>query len=1217
MKFDLSGLTQTILSAKVRLVVVEGGPDGGSIHPVSNNYQGSTEAWEELGLIWKNAPEIEADDLGSVDAVTSGDIVEFDVSEVVISSAIYSFGLKNSASDPVDYSSKEGNSPPELIVRVPTTPIPIVSSFTPTGGVVGTSVTVTGANFLSASQVSIGGAPAAFTINSDRIVIAQVPAGATSGTISITNTDGVGASPELFTVINPPIIAGFSPIGGPMGTEVTVTGDNLLQMTQVLFNGTLADIFTIDSNSVLRVDVPVGASTGPIILSNIAGSNASTADFVVTEDPVLVSFTPISGVVGTIVTIAGNGLSEVTDVLFAGVSTSELDIDSDAQIRVGVPSGAPSGTISAVHPDGLLESDDLFAVIRHPEITGFSPLNGGVGTEVTITGSNLLGVSDASFAGTATTVFTADSESVLRAEVPPGAVTGRITVSNVVGSDSTDSVFSLISPPTIRSLSPPCGPVDTEVTITGTSFETGVTVTFNGIAASEVAVDSDTEVRARVPSEFSSGEVVVTNVVGSVAAISDFTVQEGCYSFVTTDDGYTRSGEPIQNNGNDHDLKVKSGSGGEGITYLKFNVTGVVGSIQSAKVRLFVQKGSSSGGSIYPVSNNYEGTTDPWDELGLVWLNAPQISGPPLFTLGAVTPDVEVELDVTPAITGNGVFSFAIQNDIGDLAEYSSNNRTTDGSDPLLTIITGGGTVSSEQAVFNPTDDAFVRSTEPDKNYKRSAELRLRKSSTVYNSYLKFNVSGLTGPVQNAVIRLHVIDAGPDGGSIFSVSNIHPASGAQWNEAGLTFNNAPTITGQALSTAGQADLGATMEFNVTPAIIGNGVYSFGISNQSSSTTKYSSKDGVQAPELVITFGSGGGSVSPPLISSFSPPTGATGSNVTISGSDFSEATSVLFNDTASAFNVISDIQIQTTVPVGATTGKISVTTIAGTATSTDDFVVTDANHSGSEIVIFTPTHDSFARGPKPTTIYGGAESIRVRNQDHIGYLKFEVTGLATVFSATLRLQVTDPSLKGGSVYLAENTFRDSSTPWTEGGLIWPNRPNITGEALSTVGVGVVGDTVDFDVSEAITGNGTYSFAIFDASSDAIYYSSKDGPGVPTLVVRANTTAAKLAAEDETEDEETVETVPEVVQLYPTYPSPFNVQTTIRYDLPKEGHVKLFVYNTLGQEVRELVNEIQPAGIKKVRWDGKNNSGYDAASGTYFVRLKVAGKVMSRKIVLQK
>jgi len=48
-----------------------------------------------------------------------------------------------------------------------------------------------------------------------------------------------------------------------------------------------------------------------------------------------------------------------------------------------------------------------------------------------------------------------------------------------------------------------------------------------------------------------------------------------------------------------------------------------------------------------------------------------------------------------------------------------------------------------------------------------------------------------------------------------------------------------------------------------------------------------------------------------------------------------------------------------------------------------------------------------------------------------------------------------------------------------------------------------------------------------------------------------------------------------------------------------------------------VNEVQPAGIRKVQWNGKNNSGYIAASGTYFVRLNVGDKVVSRKIVLQK
>jgi hypothetical protein len=81
---------------------------------------------------------------------------------------------------------------------------------------------------------------------------------------------------------------------------------------------------------------------------------------------------------------------------------------------------------------------------------------------------------------------------------------------------------------------------------------------------------------------------------------------------------------------------------------------------------------------------------------------------------------------------------------------------------------------------------------------------------------------------------------------------------------------------------------------------------------------------------------------PPTLSSFTPTSGAVGSNVTISGSQLSGATSVTFNGTSATFTVNSDSQITAIVPAGARTGPIAVTTPAGTTTSATSFTVSTA-----------------------------------------------------------------------------------------------------------------------------------------------------------------------------------------------------------------------------------------------------------------------------------
>jgi len=73
-------------------------------------------------------------------------------------------------------------------------------------------------------------------------------------------------------------------------------------------------------------------------------------------------------------------------------------------------------------------------------------------------------------------------------------------------------------------------------------------------------------------------------------------------------------------------------------------------------------------------------------------------------------------------------------------------------------------------------------------------------------------------------------------------------------------------------------------------------------------------------------------------------------------------------------------------------------------------------------------------------------------------------------------------------------------------------------------------------------------------------------------------------------------LPRQFALHPNHPNPFNPTTTIRYDLPKDSHVSLVIYDVLGRKVAEVINEVQGAGFKSVTWDASA-----VASGVYLAR----------------
>jgi hypothetical protein len=87
-------------------------------------------------------------------------------------------------------------------------------------------------------------------------------------------------------------------------------------------------------------------------------------------------------------------------------------------------------------------------------------------------------------------------------------------------------------------------------------------------------------------------------------------------------------------------------------------------------------------------------------------------------------------------------------------------------------------------------------------------------------------------------------------------------------------------------------------------------------------------------------------------------------------------------------------------------------------------------------------------------------------------------------------------------------------------------------------------------------------------------------------------------------------VPASYSLSQNYPNPFNPSTSIRYELPRAGVVRLAVYDVMGREVETLVNERQAAGSYEATFDG---SGF--ASGVYFYRLTADGYGETRKMIL--
>ncbi len=225
---------------------------------------------------------------------------------------------------------------------------PSITDFEPIFGPVGTAVTINGANFTDATAVAFNDTDQPiFTVNPDGTQIsATVPAGATTGKLSVTTPDGTAASTIDFNVIPTPDITGFAPPSGPVGTLVTISGANFTDTTAVAFNGTDQPTFTVNPDgSQISAAVPAGATTGKLSVTTSGGTATSATDFTVTVIPAAIYLSPT----GT-GAIAGKSFTGA-DILSYVKDTNTWDILYDGSY-INTPKNA--GAFAFVGDDILL-----------------------------------------------------------------------------------------------------------------------------------------------------------------------------------------------------------------------------------------------------------------------------------------------------------------------------------------------------------------------------------------------------------------------------------------------------------------------------------------------------------------------------------------------------------------------------------------------------------------------------------------------------------------------------------------------------------------------------------------------------------------------------------------------------------------------------------------------------------------------------------------------
>jgi Periplasmic copper-binding protein (NosD) len=192
-----------------------------------------------------------------------------------------------------------------------------------------------------------------------------------------------------------------------------------------------------------------------------------------------------------------------------------------------------------------------------------------------------------------------------------------------------------------------------------------------------------------------------------------------------------------------------------------------------------------------------------------------------------------------------------------------------------LTLLSAGApdataatALESAIVVFSPEADARVHEASPTSNYGTSSRLRADGGSdSDVESYVRFSVTGLSS-VQSAVVRLYATSGTADAPAVYT-------SAASWSETGITWSNRPARTATAIADKGAVSGSTWFEYDVTGLVTRDGTYTLVLATGSSDGIDLASRQATNAPQLVVTQGSGGTtsplSASPPPPPPASPP----------------------------------------------------------------------------------------------------------------------------------------------------------------------------------------------------------------------------------------------------------------------------------------------------------------------------------------------------------
>lgn len=349
---------------------------------------------------------------------------------------------------------------------------------------------------------------------SDTEIRITVPQDAEPGQLVLRTPQGDITTQTELTFTEPISIDELSPLSVLPGDELTIKGDYLNLINEVIFadNVTVsAEDFVAHDRKTIRLTVPQEAQSGQVILSD----GAELPNLIYSEEELTVVLPAVETVAelqhakpGDRISVDGSHLDLVKEVLMPDGTAVEFALEGDHTLSFVLPANASDGEIV------MVPASEVKVVIAHltmavPSKVVASPASGiRGGDEILLTGSSLNLVVDLSFPGVDEKVLpAAQSENELRVVVPEKAQSGQLVLNTGSGKQVSVAIETL--KPQVDSYLPAEVPAGEALLIKGQNLDLVASVTFAGGQTVEVTAPAADELQVSVPMEAESGNVTL------------------------------------------------------------------------------------------------------------------------------------------------------------------------------------------------------------------------------------------------------------------------------------------------------------------------------------------------------------------------------------------------------------------------------------------------------------------------------------------------------------------------------------------------------------------------------------------------------------------------------------------------------------------------------------------------------------------------------------